>query len=271
MGPAGLRTRPMIDPRFTDEGVGSTEVNWRDYITVSITNPVLRKDTIAALDVFASTPDGRAVLRQGFAMHQQRMGAGDAERYRAEEVESQGVASLPLSPVDGKIRIQDIVPTDQPFTDNGEARVRATSNFSGAGVLTLDFDQIYMRTYTGIDGKTHRNTIEQTLFHELGHAADTLNTFDGKEALRAANIGSDAIEAPAFLLAARYVEKEFGMVGRDPFAHAPKTDLPANALIPSRPSGPVNDAMHEHSEGDLGSFTPAPIKVLDAEATPKAR
>ena len=145
--PEQMRSREIFDPRF----VGfEADFEWRDYITVTMPNSVLRNRVIGSLDQFAQTPEGQHVIRQ----------AGAMQNYREYgQIDPHGKPQARVTITDGAV------------------------NQHLSGVISSNLAQIYRNEYRGADGQYYDWSVQGTVLHELSHAMDAVSTKYNKDQL----------------------------------------------------------------------------------------
>ncbi len=194
--PDEILHRPINDPQFSDEAVGSKHVDWQSGFVFMIKDPLTLKYAKEALHSMAQTPEGRATIRQALAMQKLRL----AET---------GTGPRGAPDPDGRIILADGPQTQCLWF---------------VGVITLRRDDLYGNEYyRGEDGKPHRHSMLSLLSHELCHAKDPLLYRQNQAALRAAEhmLNSDGKpfeekvrENAAKFASDPFLEKRFGIPRR---------------------------------------------------------
>ena len=192
--------RPLVDPAFSDQTLGSTTYNWRSDYTLDIADNAMRERVEKFMDALASVPEGRHHLRQAAAMQKHRLEARDSERdiaeneasledhraaYEKASPEERLHMKPPLTPQENAVYIAGL-PRPDP---NGKITIRDDPSSRGPAfdrsTGTISFNSRNSPGfYLGLDGKYHVPTWETILHHEIGHAKDPLNTYDNRSVTR---------------------------------------------------------------------------------------
>jgi hypothetical protein len=149
-GLAQFQNRDIFDPAYT----GFEEnFDWRLYIRVEHTDPILQAQFEQTMEQFSRTPDGQHLMRQAHAM----------QTYRN---------SLDPSTADNDPRIS---------IQQDELVFNATNGYIG-----MDRGIIERTEYLGTDGQFHDLAVQSAVLHELLHAADPLQTTNNQRSITSA-------------------------------------------------------------------------------------
>jgi hypothetical protein len=140
-----LATRSVYDPRYA-----GFEKNflWENYIRVDVKDNILRMHIRQSLDQFAQTPEGQHIIRQAAAMQ--------LHRYETMPPAQRAKIAHPA--------MLEIVSGLQCGFDVSNNK------------LWMNVAQIEGYELLGKSGQYYDMSVQGTLFHEIGHAADATST-----------------------------------------------------------------------------------------------
>ena len=139
-----LETREILDPHYAGF---EKDFQWQRHVKVSIKDPFLRTRVIGALNQFSDTPEGQHLIRQAGAMEAWR-------RFHTLTPTAEQKAASILPIIDGDRAHYDL-------------KTQA---------IWMNRDQIETMEYKVKNGNFYDASVQDILFHELGHAADALIT-----------------------------------------------------------------------------------------------
>lgn len=152
---ADLKFRRILDPAYAGF---EADFDWHNYVDIKVTDPQVREKIEISLNEMAQTPEGQHVLRQSLAM--------ETFRTTGEVVDKDHLLQHPKGQVN-RVRFY--------MGDSGNNYDRKY------GEIELDLNSINTTQFHRTDGTYTNSTFQETIYHELLHSADGLNTKENRD------------------------------------------------------------------------------------------